>query len=101
MIAYTVTCEFDDEKARATWMRWLVLEHIAEVCAAGAVDAEVIQLDGAPPACEARYHFATREDFDVYVKLHAPRLRAKGLERAPKDSAVRFRRTLGEVVKKK
>jgi hypothetical protein len=97
MIAYSVTCEFDDVAARDDFARWLLDEHAGEVCAAGASDAEITNLDGSPPACEARYHFPSRAAFDAYLRDHAPRLREKGLARAAKG--VRFRRSVGEVLR--
>lgn len=42
MFAYTVACEFDDPTVATQWVEWLRTEHLADVCAAGAVDAEVV-----------------------------------------------------------
>ena len=98
MFAYTVRCEFDDPAVAAEWLAWLEREHLAEVCAAGAVRAEVVRFDGAPPCCEARYLFASRQGFDAYERKHAPRLRAAGLERFPLELGLRYSRTTGEVV---
>src|SRR5258706_11234476 len=98
MIAYTVTCELDDEASRDSWVEWLVKKNIAEGCAAGASDAEGVKLDGTS-SCIARHQFATREDFDAYIEHHAPRLRAEGLAHAPKGG-VRFQRNVGEVVER-
>lgn len=105
MIAYTVTCTFDDPHMADEWIAWLRVEHLAEVCAAGALDAEVIRMD--PPVspipsatevrCEVRYHFTSREAFDVYVRDHSPRLRAAGLKRFPPERGIRYERSLGTV----
>jgi hypothetical protein len=96
LVAYTVLCEFDDEPLAAAWEQWLRDEHTADVCRAGALDAEILRLDG-PPRLEIRYHFASRDDFARYERDHAPRLRAEGLARIPREGAVRFTRTVGEV----
>jgi hypothetical protein len=98
MIVYTVKCEFDDPAVAEAWERWLRDEHAADVCGAGALDAEVVRLDGAPSRLECRYHFASRETFAAYERDHAPRLRAEGMARVPACGGVRFERTLGTLV---
>lgn len=104
MIAYTVSAIFEDARVAEEWIAWLRHEHLAEVCAAGALDAEVIRMD--PPdstpqetrvRCEVRYHFSSREAFDAYVRDHAPRLRAEGLQRFPPERGVTYGRSLGPV----
>ncbi|MHC5001634.1 MAG: DUF4286 family protein [Planctomycetota bacterium] len=98
MYCYTVRCEFDDPALVDRWVEWLRDEHLAEVCDAGARDAEVIRLDGDPPRCEVRYHFVSIADFKRYERDHAPRLRAAGLERFPPERGVRYQRSTGSVV---
>lgn len=100
MIAYTVSCTFNDKAVAEEWIAWLREEHLAEVCAAapGILDAEVIRCDGTPVRCEVRYHFASRQAFALYEKNHAPRLRAEGLKRFPPERGLKYERTLGEVV---
>lgn len=98
MLAYTVRAEFDDAAVREEWIRWLRDGHLAEVRAAGALDAEVVMLDGDPTACEARYHFSSREAFAAYERDHAPRLRAAGLAVFPPERGVRYARSIGVTV---
>jgi hypothetical protein len=98
MIAYTVTCTFEDRAVAEEWIAWLRDEHLAEVLAVGALDAEVIRLDGSPVRCEARYHFTSREAFAEYERVHAPGLRAKGLERFPPQRGIQYQRSLGDVM---
>ena len=102
MFAYTVTCEFDDPAVADEWIAWLRNEHLAEVCEAGALDAEAIRFDrtagDARTRCEVRYHFADRAAFKIYERDHAPRLRAAGLERFPPALGLRYSRSVGEVV---
>ena len=104
MIAYTVVAEFDDAELLKQWLDWLKNGHLADVCASGATDAEAIALDSVSSGGrtvyrgEARYHFATREDFAAYERHHAPRLRAEGLRRFPTERGVRYRRAVAEVV---
>jgi hypothetical protein len=97
-LAYTVECEFADDAVASSFIAWLVDEHIADVCAAGALSAEVIRMDGSPPRSEVRYRFASRETFAVYERDHAPRLRALALEHGAREGRVRFRRSTGEIV---
>jgi hypothetical protein len=98
MIAYTVTATFADAGVADEWIAWLRGEHLAEVCAAGALDAEVIRLDGTPLRCEVRYHFASRAAFAAYERDHAPRLRSAGLQRFPAERGVQYQRSVGESV---
>lgn len=101
MIAYVVTARFDDRQTAEQWVAWLKHEHVAQVCAAGALDAEVINFDlasgEAGARCEVRYHFASREAYAQYERDHAPRLRALGLERFPPQRGIKYGRRLGEV----
>jgi len=98
VIAYTVTCEFDDANLAAEWEHWLREKHVADVIAAGALNGEVVRLEGTAVRLECRYHFASREAFAKYQREHAPRLRADGLARVPTEGAVRFLRSLGDVI---
>lgn len=97
-IAYTVECTFTDPEVAERWLDWLRDEHLADVCAAGALAAVAVRLDGEPVTCQARYLFADRAAFDVYERVDAPRLREEGLERFPLELGLGYRRSLGEVV---
>jgi len=100
MFSYTLAVTFDDAAVAAQWIAWLRDEHLAEVCAAGAVDAEIIRFDvaaGHKPRYEVRYHFQSREAFARYERDHAPRLRADGLKRFPPERGVKYERSTGEV----
>ena len=105
MFSYTVAATFEDDRIAQEWIAWLRDEHLAEVCAAGALDAEVIRCDAvdggdakSQSRCEVRYHFASRAAFEVYVRDHAPRLRTDGLKRFPPERGVAYERATGEVV---
>ena len=97
MFAYTVACTFDDPAVANEWIGWLRDEHLAEVLAAGALDAEVIRVDGQLTRCEVRYHFTSREAFAAYERDHAPRLRAAGLQLFPTSRGLKYERSAGEV----
>jgi hypothetical protein len=95
---YTVWCTFQSEEVADEWVRWLEGEHLADVCDAGAEDAEVVKLDGAPVTCVVRYHFPSRDVFDTYERDHAPRLRGEGMKRFPPDRGLTYERSFGEVI---
>jgi hypothetical protein len=97
-IAYTVGCTFVDANVAAEWIAWLRDEHLGDVCAAGALDAEVVRLDGDETICEVRYHFESRASFETYERDHAPRLREEGLSRFPLERGLTYERAVGEVV---
>lgn len=100
-IRYTVIAEFEDPAVAAEWIAWLRDGHLADVLAAGAIDAEVVAIDGesaTPVVCEVRYRFADRASLDRYFKIDAPRLRAEGLAKFPPERGIRYRRSVGEIV---
>lgn len=95
---YTVACTLPDEELAEAWLAWLRDGHIADVCAAGALDARVVRLDASPPRIEVHYRFASRAAFETYEREHAPRLRAEGLRRFPLDRGFVYERRVGEIV---
>lgn len=100
MFSYTVIAMFEDRAVADEWIAWLRDAHLAEVCAAGALDAEAIRCDVEADSkirCEARYHFASRAAFEDYLRDHAPRLRAEGLKRFPSERGLTYERATGEV----
>jgi Domain of unknown function (DUF4286) len=102
---YVVRIAFVEREAMEGFVVWLRDRHIEDVCDAGAIDAELLRLDvqaDGRHAVEARYGFASREEFTRYERDHAPRLRADGLAQlarlgVPSDR-VTFTRTTGEIV---
>lgn len=96
MFSYVVRLDFDDPAVMRETISWLQDHHVADVCAAGALDAELVVVDGAC-ALECRYRFASRDAFAAYERDEAPRLRAEGLAFVA-GRAVRFTRTTGEVL---
>ncbi len=98
MICYTVRAEFTSGDVAEEWIAWLAQEHLEDVLAAGAVDAEVVRLDGESAVCEVRYHFDSRDAFSRYERDHAPRLRAEGLKRFSPERGVTYSRSVGASV---
>jgi len=96
-IAYTVACTFTNPAVAEDWAAWLRGGHLADVCAAGAVKAQVVKVDGTPVCYEARYVFPSRTVFDLYLRDHAPGLRDEGLEKFPLDLGLSYSRTIGEI----
>lgn len=113
MYDYTVRATFADRTMAEAWLCWLRDEHIAEVLAAGATGAQIVQLDdkgraddgrddddradGGSAGYEVRYTFASAHDFAAYERDHAPRLRADGARRFP-PPAVAYARSSGTIV---
>lgn len=96
--AYSVIATFEDPSLVEPWTNWLRNPHLADVCEAGAVDAQLIVHDvgeGELPVLEARYRFADRAAFEAYERDHAPRLREEGLSVFP--SGISYRRVTGMV----
>jgi hypothetical protein len=98
MLAYTVVCTFKNETLAQEWQAWLMGEHLADVIAAGALDAEVVKMDGTPVRCEVRYHFESRDAFNRYEREHAARLRGEGLKKFPLDRGLSYVRSVGETI---
>jgi hypothetical protein len=104
MFSYTVCCSFPNPSLAERWIDWLEREHLQEVLAAGALDAEVIRVEtaaGQPDRCEVRYHFASRAAFEVYERDHAPGLRQKGSDKFPAKLGLNYARSTGEVAVQK
>lgn len=97
---YTVRCIIENggTDLADAWLDWMYGEHLGQVLASGARSAEIVRLDGPVTTFEARYVFASRQEFQHYERDHAPRLRADGLRRFPPESGIRFERTTGEIV---
>jgi len=98
MFIYTVSATFTDAAVADEWVAWLRDGHLADVMRGGALDAEVVRVDGAELVYEARYHFASREAFTRYERDFAPALRAEGVAKFPTSRGVDYRRSTGDVV---
>jgi hypothetical protein len=97
---YWVRVRFADPAVAEGWMGWLRGGHIADVIAAGALDAELVRVDtpAGQTLIEVRYHFAQRADFERYEREHAPRLRAEGVARFPAGPTIAYERGTGELL---
>jgi len=108
-VAYTVTASFGDPAIAEAFVEWLLGGHLSAVIAGGARSAMIVRLDPdlpapaagagtARPRVEVRYEFATRADFERYLELHAPALRAEGLARFGPAQGVTYMRSTGTIV---
>jgi hypothetical protein len=85
MFLYVVRCIFDAREPMQKFLAWLRDRHVADVCRAGAEDAEITLFDPSDDhehAIEVRYRFSSREAFERYEREEAPRLRAEGIAEA-------------------
>jgi hypothetical protein len=96
LVTYTVVATLPDFATRDRYLAWLAGGHVQEVVAGGALSAAVVRIDDpCPPyVCEARYLFPDAETLELYLRDHAPRLRAQGLALFG-DSGVTFQRSVG------
>jgi hypothetical protein len=99
-IRYTVRCRFENARPGlpGQWVQWLTDQHLAEVIAAGATAAEIIEMDAEVPTFEVRYSFASRTDWEQYLQNHAPRLRAEGLQKFPPELGLIYERSVGRLI---
>jgi quinol monooxygenase YgiN len=82
MIVYEVRASVEQAIA-GEYRAWLE-PHIREILAiAGFARAELLVEDGEPgyTVFSVRYHLASREALERYLREHAPRLRADGMAR--------------------
>jgi hypothetical protein len=98
-IAYSVIATLPDAATLAEYLAWLK-GHVDQVIAGGASRAEIVRIEqpGEPLQVEARYLFADRQRFEMYLQTAAPGLRAEGLARFPPERGVRFERRVGTVI---
>lgn len=104
-IAYTVRAALPDAATADRFLAWMTGEHLRDLLDAGALSAEAVRLDiestGPVPVIECRYVFADRAAYMAYVREHAPRLRARGMELFPPKGdgtpSIHYQRTVGEI----
>ncbi|MBY0313326.1 MAG: DUF4286 family protein [Phycisphaerales bacterium] len=100
-ICYMVIATLPTPELRAQYVTWLEDGHVDQVIKGGAHSAMIVAL--APDAqgrdrVMTQYVFATRENFDTYVAVHAPALRAEGQRLFGPQMGVTMTREVGEIV---
>lgn len=100
MLVYSVIATLPDAGAAAEYVAWLTGGHTRAVIAGGAASAEVVRVEepAEPVRVESRYVFASRADYDRYLRDHAPALRADGMARFGTGRGVTFERRIGRIV---
>jgi len=100
-LLYTVRTTCQSLQQRGRYLSWLSPDHLLAVQAGGAAAVRVVlpeQENPAGPALvEVQYVFPSRKAFDVYVRDHAPALRADALKHFPPESGVSSTRQLAEI----
>lgn len=100
MLLYNVTIKIDRD-AEQDWLKWMKEKHIPEVVDAGKFSgAQISRLldepDGEDPTYVIQYTCENREQYNLYIHQHSPRLRDEHNERY-KNKFVAFR-SLMEIV---
>ena len=100
MFLYVVQCTFSGnaQETRERWLSWLRDEHIEEVVECGAKSGEIVRLDGDQDVYQIHYRFESREAFEEYERMSAPRLREEGLSRFPLELGLTYRRFTGDFI---
>jgi hypothetical protein len=99
-ISYMVTATLPSAVMAEEYVAWLRDGHVAQVIAGGAKSAVVVRLDveaGELPRVMTQYLFASRAEFERYVREVAPALRADGVKRFGAERGVKFERAIGEI----
>ncbi len=92
-VFYEVEATFVDRGVAERWVRWMLDEHISEVCRCGATKGRLIRIDGEKVIFIAQYEFASPGQLEAYFQHHAPRLRAEGAARFPPEQVSYSRRS--------
>jgi len=97
---YMVRATLPDEDTRDAYLKWIQGGHLDQVIRGGASTARLVRVDEPPQPLDvlAMYTFPSRGAFDLYLRDHAPRLRAEGLERFGPQNGVSFRRQVGTIL---
>jgi len=97
---YMVTATLPDEDTRDAYLEWIRGGHLDHVIRGGASTASLVRIDepAGPLEVSAVYTFPSRGAFDLYVRDHAPRLRAAGLAQFGPPNGVTFRRQVGTIL---
>jgi hypothetical protein len=84
MVLYNVTVSIDED-IHEEWLRWMIEVHIPEVLATGHfLENKISRIEGYEEgglSYAIQYLVKSREDYDTYQRLHAPRLQQAHTER--------------------
>jgi len=100
-ILYTVRATCPSIQVRGRFLSWLSPNHVAEVMQHGATGVRIVlperASEGAPAPVETQYVFPSRKVFDIYIRDHAPALRADALRHFSTESGVTWERQVAEI----
>ena len=92
---FRVDAECESHEDSQLYLKWMMAEHLSEVLATGLVRRAWIERES-DEKLSMHYVFRTHEDYDTYLRDHAPALRDRGRERTP--VAVIYRRSISRIV---
>ena len=100
MLIYNVTIKVDESIA-SDWLQWMQQEHIPRIMDTGCFsEFKVVRLldidDSEGPTYAVQYFASTMNDYQLYQRQHAPRIRKESIDKWG-DRFIAFR-TLMEVV---
>ncbi|MEZ4370857.1 MAG: DUF4286 family protein [Polyangiaceae bacterium] len=95
-LRYVVGCRFTYPEVLERWVEWLEREHLADVCAAGALRAEILLAEH-EQYVEVHYTFEDRRAFERYEAQSAPKLREEGLRLFPLSLGLEYRRATFDI----
>lgn len=100
-ILYTVRATCKDVRQRGRFLSWLTPDHVLAVKAGGATAVRIVLPERGnedPTAVvETQYVFPSRKAFDLYLRDHAPALRAEAMKHFPPESGVTLARQVAEI----
>jgi len=100
-LLYTVCATLPTLPLRGRYLSWLVPDHVLAVKASGAEAVRVVLPDRdaaeGSATVEVQYVFPSRKAYEIYLKDHAPALRADGLKHFPPESGVSYTRQVAEI----
>lgn len=100
MLIYNVTIKVDESIA-TDWLQWMRQEHIPNIMNTGCfAEFKMVRLleidDSEGPTYAVQYFASTMDDYQLYLRQHAPRIRKESIDKWG-DRFIAFR-TLMEVV---
>lgn len=100
MLIYNVTIKVDESIA-TDWLQWMRQEHIPNIMNTGCfAEFKMVRLleidDSEGPTYAVQYFATTMDDYQLYLRQHAPRIRKESIDKWG-DRFIAFR-TLMEVV---
>lgn len=105
-VHYSVITTLPNQAIANEYVAWLEGGHVDAVIKGGAHTGMIVRLERSQGdglgdesvQIMTQYVFSTRQQYDNYVAVHAPALRADGLAKFGPERGVRMQRLLGEIL---